>query len=47
MEDFPQEDLETVVRFLEHYCAASTASTDNLKKEFRAQKKAGARTPRP
>ena len=47
VEDFPQEDLETVVRFLEHYCAASTASTDNLKKEFRAQKKAGARTPRP
>ena len=47
VEDFPQEDLETVVRFLKHYCAASTASTDNLKKEFRAQKRAGARTPRP
>lgn len=41
VQDFPQEDLATVVRFLEHYCVASTASTDNLKREFRSQKRPG------
>lgn len=41
VEDFPQEDRETVVRFLEHYCAASTRSTDNLKREFKTKKRPG------